>query len=336
MEHEAFHQEGLSNAPYRRIGAGLCGSVWTSAPNRRTSSGSGRGRKPTAIKREYSGHGRSLLDDYKIHQTLLESYALCPSELKTFKIPECYDFVERDYKGWETTKILRRFPDGYSPCNILITQRIPPFTPDVRKALIDEYCPPDLAENAKTDPNNDHCLIRPYLGRRKWAQRESRIPTFNLRNFPLHVDQIEELVLDPFAYSEVMAQALAFMHWLAKVDANDVEFVLAPTEDTPQFKSRALGNHNMWILDFDGCCRISMNRSGVEQAAKAFLRNDPYYPRPCQSDDEEDGVLWQHFKEAFLEASSTIIHEAAPEVPEDLPQMLLDKIESIGCSHAAA
>ncbi|KAI1130807.1 zinc finger protein-domain-containing protein [Nemania abortiva] len=336
--HEAFHYEELSTAAYRRIGAGFCGSVWTSSPNRVISSGAEQGttgRKPTAIKREDGGPGRSLLNDYQIHQTLLDSYTICPSQLKTFLIPECYDFVKESYKGWETTNIHARFPQGYSACNILITQRIPPFPQHARNTIIEKYCPSSLIRNIKADTNNDDCLIRPYLGRRKWGQQASRIRVFSLRNYPLHINQIEELGLDPFAYSKVMAQALAFMYWLAKVDANDVEFILAPATDAPQFKSQALGNHNMWILDFDCCRRITMDRSGVEQAAKAFLRNDPFYPHPSRGRKEEDRILWQHFKAAFLESSLMIIRQAASEVPEDLPQLLIDTIESIARPHAA-
>ncbi|OTB03430.1 hypothetical protein M426DRAFT_60512 [Hypoxylon sp. CI-4A] len=325
--------EGLCATTYRRIGAGFCGSVW-SAPSHLTSSSIEHGaavRKSTAIKREDGGPGRSLFNDYEIHQTLLDSYTKCPSHLKTFLIPECYDFVKGSYQGWETTNILSRFPQGYSPCNILITQRIPPFARDVRNAVTGRYCPPSLAESIKADMNNHDCLIRPYLGRRKRGQQESRLRIFSLRNYPLHIDQIEELGLDPFAYSEVMAHALAFMHWLAKVDANDVEFVLAPAEDEPQFRSQILGDHNMWILDFDCCRRIAMDRSGIERAAQSFLKNDPFYPHPSRSEKEEDRRLWQHFKATFLEASSMIIRQAATDVPEHLPQLLVDMIESMTC-----
>ncbi|XXH02213.1 hypothetical protein Hte_008581 [Hypoxylon texense] len=338
MEHEAFHHEELSTSAYRRIGAGFCGSVWTSASNGAIGSCTEHGvtvRKPIVIKREDGGPGRLLLNDYEIHQTLLESYARCPSQLATFQIPECYDFVNEIYEGWETTNILARFPLGYSPCNILISQRITPFPHDARNGIIDRFCPPSLVDTARADRNNDDCLIRPYLGRRKRTRHESRIRIFSLRNYPLDINQMGELGLDPFAYSKVMAQALAFMHWLAKIDANDVEFVLAPPAEgnTPQFGSEVLGNHNMWILDFDCCHRISMDRRGVEQAATAFLSNDPYYPLPRRDDEGEDLMLWQHFKAAFLEASSIVISQAAPGVPAHLPQLLIDTIESKSRPH---
>lgn len=35
---------------------------------------------------------------------------------------------------------------------------------------------------------------------------------------------------DMRGYAEVMAETLAIMHWVVRVDANDVEFVLAPPD----------------------------------------------------------------------------------------------------------
>jgi hypothetical protein len=37
-----------------------------------------------------------------------------------------------------------------------------------------------------------------------------------------------ELGLPARDYTTAMADTLAFLHWVAKVDANDIEFVLAP------------------------------------------------------------------------------------------------------------
>ncbi|KAI0202320.1 zinc finger protein-domain-containing protein [Astrocystis sublimbata] len=316
MAYDAFHHEELSTNLYRRIGFGSCGSVWTSTDT-------------TAMKREDCGRGRSLLKDFNMHRLLLESYTHCPSDLKTFHIPACYGFTEGDYAGWETTNILSRFPEGevYLPCNTLIAERIPPFPQRVRNRIIDEYCPSSIVEKVKEDTNNRDCLIRPYLGRRRRGYK-SRLCVFNLRNYPLHVNNMKDLGLDPSVYSKIMAQTLAFMYWLAKVDANDVEFVLAPAEGAVQFTSEGLGDHNMWILDFDLCRSMSMDLSGVEQAAEAFLGNDPFFPRPSRGQEEEDEDIWKQFKAAFLEASLTVIRQAASDVPEDLPQLLLDTIES--------
>ncbi|TID20755.1 gb [Venturia nashicola] len=103
-------------------------------------------------------------------------------------------------------------------------------------------------------------------------------------------------------YARVMADSLAMMHWLAKVDANDVEFVLAsprlgdPLEAT--FTSVTLEQHALWILDFDCCNSMSMDETGVDQAVAAFFKNDPFYPRPG-SENTHDQEMWKIFGRDF-------------------------------------
>jgi hypothetical protein len=62
------------------------------------------------------------------------------------------------------------------------------------------------------------------------------------------------------AYAMTMAGSLAMMHWAAKIDANDVELVLAsPRPGSPPtsiFGRNSLGEHALRILDFDCCGRI--------------------------------------------------------------------------------
>jgi len=65
-----------------------------------------------------------------------------------------------------------------------------------REILIQRYCPESLVEEIKGSDANRDCLIRPYLGRRRRvvvSTRTSRFREFSLRNFPLHLDQMEEL-----------------------------------------------------------------------------------------------------------------------------------------------
>ncbi|KAH7309573.1 zinc finger protein-domain-containing protein [Stachybotrys elegans] len=77
---------------------------------------------------------------------------------------------------------------------------------------------------------------------------------------------------------------LAFLYWTVKVDANDVELVLGRLRREigkhAVFNLDEIGPHAVWMLDFDCCGPISMDRAGVKQAARSFWRNDPYYPRP--------------------------------------------------------
>lgn len=100
-------------------------------------------------------------------------------------------------------------------------------------------------------------------------------------------------------YSRVMARILAVMHWLAEIDANSIEFVLAPPRSSPipsesgcpAIISNVLGEHTVWVLDFDCCRKTSMDEDGVKQAVKAFMSNDHYYPRPKASQ-----ALWAFAK----------------------------------------
>lgn len=111
---------------------------------------------------------------------------------------------------------------------------------------------------------------------------------------------MEVLGLDAKAYAGAMAEALALMHWGARIDANDVEFVLAPprANHTPTFESDYLTVHCMWILDFDCCRPIWVDETGVEQACAAFYKNDPFYPRPGTG-EAADEELWVLFKQRF-------------------------------------
>ena len=135
-----------------------------------------------------------------------------------------------------------------------------------------------------------HCLVRPYLGRRRRLEKQSKSKSFSLRNYPLHIDQIEELKLDGKLYARIMAETLAHLYWGAHMDANDVEFVLAPPREghsnpliahlprRSTIGSETLGEHVVWILDFDCCRPMTLDAKGVGQAVAAFFRNDPYYP----------------------------------------------------------
>ncbi|KAI0160397.1 zinc finger protein-domain-containing protein [Xylariaceae sp. FL1272] len=301
--------------PLSRIGAGFCGSVWSDPSNR-----------AVAIKREDGGPGRSLRNDSNIHQQLIAAQDRRKSSL-TFAIPSWHCYVTAN----AARDIVARFPSGYSSCNILLTERIPPLPAHVRGMLIEKYCPRELAHSISTDPRNHDCLIRPYLGRRRRGFNNTVFSMFSLRNHPLHLDQIEDLGLDLFTYSRQMAEALAFMHWCAGIDANDVEFVLTPlSPGMPTQKaipSSVLGDHRLWILDFDCCRPMTMDESGIEHAAAAFWRNDPYYPRPGK-EQERDVELWALFKRAFLNASASFIGRD----DAHLPELLVERIEARAAS----
>ena len=155
---------------------------------------------------------------------------------------------------------------------------------------------------------------------------------------------MEELGLDRAKYAKTMAETLAVLYWEAHIDANDVEFVLAPapapaprdkeqlvdseeisTHDSSTIiKSQNLGDHVVWLLDFDCCKPMALDKKGVEQAVAAFYKNDPYYPRPG-SGNLNDRALWAAFKEIFLSTSSAILE--AGSVEAGLPALWIDMVE---------
>lgn len=318
--------EAAGTSTLHTIGQGFCGTVWAASET------------GYAFKREDGGPDRSLINDFEMHHRVIQSFRTLPTLQFRIQIPACYDFIEAtDQKWWSVNH--QKFPPGYTtPCNMIQSQRIPPFSDTIRRVLISKYCPPKIMQEIiASDPNKD-CLVRPYLGRRRTRKPHttmSRFTAFSLRNFPLHIDQFEELGMtthDVSQYARAMAETLAIMHWVGEIDGNDIEFVLAPLCTDPPLKmeSDALGDHSMWVLDFDLCRRMAMDSKGVEQAAAAFWGNDPYYPRPGLEGD----ILWSVFREYYIQISGTCIgivnepHEA--ERRRALSRQFIDLVEQEG------
>ena len=278
------------SAKFHRIGAGFCGTVWA------------RGSDTWVLKREDGGPERSLQNDFDMHQRALSSV-----KDRAIQIPQCYQLIPpTDTEWWNDN--LPSFPKGYSPCNTIQSQRIPPFPKTVRAFLVERYCPPELRGHIMSSDTNKDCLIRPYLGRRRTQQTPlSKFKAFSLRNYPLHIDQMEEIGIsssDMQKYACIMAEALAVMHWIGEMDGNDVEFVLAPPDSQAKGTTipNSLGEHSIWMLDFDLCRMITMDEGGVKQAVVAFWRNDPFYPRPKSSH-----ALWKTFCDHYLLVSQDCI-----------------------------
>ncbi|KAF4451365.1 calcineurin-like phosphoesterase [Fusarium austroafricanum] len=311
----AFSEKGLL-----RIGTGCCGSVWADAD-------SSNNDTPSCIKREDGNPHRSISNEYNIHQLVIQSVQYYPQYARNFRIPLCRGFLDQDdQKSWSL--VLPRLPPGSKPCNALLSEKVQPVSEQVRKLLVNKFARGTDLDAIANDGKNEHCLIRPYLGRRKkvWGDT-NRNTFFSLRNFPLHLERMIELELDVESYAKVMAEGLAFLHWVVRIDANDVEFVLARSRSTSHSQSPfvpdILGPHSMWIIDFDCCDPISLDEKGVASAAECFWWNDPYYPRPGSDNDPK---LWSVFREHFLQVSSEILKDKEQSV-QQLPNLLMNVIE---------
>jgi hypothetical protein len=201
------------------------------------------------------------------------------------------------------------------------------------------------------DKRNEHCLIRPYLGRRrtgananstgKGGHRRSMLRSISLRNYPIHIDQMEALGLPTREYARAMADALAFLLWVAEIDACDVEYVLARPRASGNASlgtrcfttGSSLGPHALWVLDFDCCKPLPMTLEGVHRAVARFWRNNPFYPNP-DTKCEEDELVWEAFRGRFLDTSGKIMAFKFKEGSRDmldLPEQFVKRIiETVG------
>lgn len=289
-----------------------------------------------------------------MHRTVEEAFAMTKCIAYAYeylvRVPRLYNYLSRnDRPCWTTTAQLFREHDR-TPEDLLIAEHIPPINLVARHALIDLYYPAELKAGAKIQDSNDDCLVRLYLGKRR-DHTVRRIPRrfFGLRNFPLCLDQMQELELDTMGFASAMAHALAAMHWKAKIDAADVEFVLggppslahealptsqhiseqlqSPTESVygQTVTSEYVVTH-VWLLDFNQCQPMAMDGAGVDQAVKCFLDNDPYYPRPSVgTPGDRDEKLWARFEEVYLTVSYQLIDVGN----EKLPQLFMRRIREV-------
>lgn len=324
-----------SSTCLERIGMGFCGSVWAEhVPELVPDEAETNAASTIAMKRGDGGPGRSLTNEYQVHKRILQKLGVETLHMP-FSIPSCYAFLDEKANHW--SEILPRLPARSTACNAIISEKISPMPRAVRRILAEKYFrgSKEKIDAIMADVKNHHCLVRPYLGRRRHRQTQDARPRqhtfFSLRNFPLHIDQIEELGLAIEEYAECMADALAFLHWRVGIDANDVEFVLAAprsssdTDNGPTtFDSGALGRHSIWVLDFDCCGDLPLDESGVDIAARAFWRNDPYYPRPGSA-HPADERLWVLFRTRFLETSQLML-SGNDSTTARLPEMLMDRI----------
>lgn len=357
-----------------KIGQGFCGTVWAEDTDadattaslviKRADGGPGRslpaeqyihthilkaveslkyGLNNTKIQHEQSAKYESdIINGHNIRDDDIKQNANTKNDDKgnpdfRINIPMNIAFLQPTSKHW--SKVLPRLPEHFTTCEALISERILPMPLRIRKLLANRYSNGSdvQALQMAQDKSNESCLVRPYLGKRRPEQRgrDRSLRFFSLRNYPLHMNQMEELGLPVVSYAMAMADALAFLHWVARVDAGDVEFVLArprpeesrgilPAIGGRDFACAEFGEHCLWILDFDCCRELDMSADGVRRAAMCFWRNDPFYPRPGAA-LPQDQHLWDIFETRFLEKSAQHLEKEREEIKK-LPEMLLQLI----------
>ena len=192
--------DNLKLQTFRQIGVGTCATVFEHI-------GTGY------VLKKQNSEALSVLQEYRMHALIRDSFAKYPS--LDIKLPKPMNFIaETQTDWWQVNEEL--FPIKYAtPGNIIVSERILPLPKAIRDALVEQYVPLNLAkdkEHIKALPANQDCLARVYLGKRRQQNRQRRSPFFSLRNFNLHVDQMEELGLDVPAFTNIMADTLAVLH----------------------------------------------------------------------------------------------------------------------------
>ncbi|KAL1633539.1 Class II abasic (AP) endonuclease [Diplodia intermedia] len=318
---EQQHTAVDGQATYRLIGWGACGVIYAQDGS-------------SLVLKLAKTDDQQLWTDYLMNTRAWEALARIPEVSEEIHIPQPSFYVPKSEQGW-WKRNQDMFPTADSPVHlptaVLCSERILPLPSEIRNKLIEKFCAPRNRSKALQSPGNKDCLVRTYLGSR---QGKTGGLFFSLRNFKLHLNQMLELEMPTFPLAEYMAGALATMHWEARIDARDVEFVLgsAPTyplikplttaelrETEPDtytemkvcrkanFRQRTV---HLWMLDFNQCRTISMDEFGVHLAVEAYIINDPYYPRPPKNDgNDQDLALWNVFATRYLRISDRILRE---------------------------
>ena len=183
----------------KQIGQGQCGTVYTI-------SGTDMVVKLPNGPEKYD----ELWRDCYIHKCVEEAFRNVPLALRgEINLPTIRAWVDPTTKPF-WVDYTGAFGDGESSYGLL-SDRIFPVPQPVGVAIVDTFCPHLKDNKAKQQefldrPENKDCLIRLYLGRRGIDRTKTTPHNVKLRNFPLHVDEMEHLKLDTAFYARIMAQ----------------------------------------------------------------------------------------------------------------------------------
>lgn len=331
-------------AAFRSIGFGQCGLIFE------------RPGRNYVVKIAKPTYESALWSDFVCHYYVYKAFEQ-QKQIPECRVPRLFSFIPKTHQRWwdENLPFFTEIHRSLSlPAMALITERILPLPKIGREALIDKYCAPTFRSAVAMNPINRDCLARVYLGKRRLGNAQPPL-NFTLRNFNLHLDQMVELGLPIESYATAIGEALAIIHWAARVDGYDIEIVLGsegnvtysrdvhrlldlspeevatlpPFTDietlmTVNFKRRTT---RLWILDFNLCNNFSEQVAQehpevlIKHLVTAFYENDPYYPLPCM-DLELDQKLWAIFSARYLKKGKEILE--GDERLAVLPRMFID------------
>lgn len=307
---------------FKEIGSGNCGVIYDMLNASRV------------IKKQTTNY---VLNDTRTHNLWQESKmhrkvfrALTRANVSDMSVPILDGYLglntePKAYVAWWRENG-HRFPDRprkLSP--VMQTERITPLPLEIRNQVLDQFCNPMVKQMARTSVRSKHCLMAPLLGSRRGSNDEgdhmrAYEDVRDLRNFDLHVDQMETLHMDILKYCRTYAQALALMHYSANIDANGVKFRLGSRpqrtdQNTSDASRQASQSSNkpkssntqlahLWLFNFDKCNRLQSGPELMDQMVQGFISNPkPYWPRPRHDDqgtNPADKCYWRYFSREYI------------------------------------
>jgi hypothetical protein len=131
---------------------------------------------------------------------------------------------------------------------MLMMQKVPSWPLEAKKAVLKTIRRSKTPDQESESNESGDFLLHPYLGRR--GQTGDR--GLSLPDLPIRVEQMEEMNMDIRAYARAMGEALAVMYWSAGIDAEGVEYVLAPLVLTSEPKRSIRKKASLlWTRGFD-------------------------------------------------------------------------------------
>ncbi|KAK5994223.1 hypothetical protein PT974_07666 [Cladobotryum mycophilum] len=332
----------------RAVGHGTCGTVYGIRAIKRVIK---LGRNEDALRRDFAQTKKAWQSVQSLEHMLQSHFHSYGLVLSIPNIPRCFRFYsncsqriqryEHELSGDESSSQSEIDEEDRDKPGFTM-QRIPPIPTAARIALVKELFAGEDQDRFLNNPENDDCLLRLYFG--KVVDDDERFE--DLRNFPLHDDQMDDIGLDTHTLVIELAIGLAIIHWGAELDGMDVEFVLSarfsarieangtingavaePTNETRR-------STHLWVLDFDKAKPISIKEDRdalIRRLVVATSGNDPYFPRPSVNEER-----WNQFKWAYIEAGKKILKQKIDEQVEevvdggllDLPALFISALDA--------
>lgn len=245
----------------------------------------------------------------------------------------------------------------------IVLSRIGDLEDDDRREILQRCYGLEDTEVENILDENEHCLIRIYLGRSSEDEElddardsdsdvimednvgEAAINTFHNVNLPGYLD----LIIDACegikerhalkALAREIAFGYALLHWGARLDGRGIEFLLGSSPTG--FGKR------LYILDFKDCRTIGelTARCVLDQLVPAALGNDPYIPRATTWDNTKEqtwckrsrkyvftyrshqAYAWRAFERYYLQASAKICKASEGDFDPCLPGLFIRELK---------